>query len=99
VSCKKAQDVFTQKNADVKNSDDARKRIIKADDAWAIIKKYKKILIGKGKKSVEYTPEDETKEEILKAALGRSGNLRAPSVEVNGILIIGYNDDLYNGIT
>lgn len=44
---------------------------------------------------LEFTPDETNKEEILKAAMGRSGNLRAPTVEINGKLLIGYNDEMY----
>ena len=90
--------MFSQKNADIKKRDDARKRKINADDAWEIIAGYKKIIIGKGKKSIEYIPGDENKDEILKAAMGRSGNLRAPAIDSGGTLVIGFNEELYNGI-
>ncbi len=89
--------MFTKKHADI-NIRDARKYQISASDAWDIIVKYEKILIGKGKKIVEYLPDNANKDAILKDALGRSGNLRAPSVIIDGTLLVGYNDELYNGL-
>jgi len=56
------------------------------------------VIISKGKKKVQYKPADDNKAEILKAAMGRSGNLRAPSIVVDGELIIGFNEDLYNAL-
>lgn len=41
-----------------------------------------------------FTPED-GKEQILKQAMGPSGNLRAPTYRANDLIIIGFNADLY----
>jgi len=38
------------------------------------------------------------KEEILKAAMGRSGTLRAPAVRKNDVVYIGYNENIYDMI-
>lgn len=87
--------MFAENKVEPETRDDARKRQIGSDDAWELIRRYKTVLIGKGKKTVEYSPAESNKEEILKAALGRSGNLRAPAIVSDGRLIIGYNDSLY----
>jgi arsenate reductase-like glutaredoxin family protein len=38
------------------------------------------------------TPDDETMAGLI---LGRTGNLRAPTVVANGRMIVGYSDKLY----
>ncbi|MCG8636388.1 MAG: hypothetical protein MI863_21325 [Desulfobacterales bacterium] len=63
-----------------------------------MIREFKTVLIGKGKKILEFSPDEENREEILKAAMGRSGNLRAPSVKLGGKLLIGYNDEMYKNL-
>lgn len=60
------------------------------------MKSCEKVVIAKGKSLVEWVPTQENKDEILKLAMGRSGNLRAPSVMVGKTLIIGFNDTLYD---
>ncbi len=77
---------------------DARKEAIKADDAWKIIKKASTVQVGRGKKSVVYIPGAESKEEILKVSLGRTGNLRAPAICIGEKMYIGYNDAAYREI-
>lgn len=42
-----------------------------------------------------YTPDAESKEEILKVSLGRTGNLRAPTLLVGKNLYVGYNEEMY----
>ena len=51
--------------------------------------------MGRGKKTVVYTPDAGTKEEILKVSLGRTGNLRAPTLRVGKNLYVGYNEEMY----
>ncbi|PIE70964.1 MAG: hypothetical protein CSA22_04330 [Deltaproteobacteria bacterium] len=70
-----------------------------ADQAWERIKGFKTVRIGKGKKVIDFSPTADNREEILKAALGRSGNLRAPTIQIADTLLIGYNDDLYTELT
>lgn len=51
--------------------------------------------MGRGQKTVMYTPDAETKDEILKVSLGRTGNLRAPTLRVGKNVYVGYNDEMY----
>ena len=74
---------------------DARKEKLDHGAAWEKIKGFQTVFIGKGKKVLEFTPDETNRGEILKAAMGRSGYLRAPTVEISGKLIIGYNDEMY----
>jgi len=78
---------------------DARKNVIKADGAWDLFKKAATLHVGRGKKTVLFTPDAESKEDILKVALGRTGNLRAPALRVGKIWYVGYNDDMYKELT
>ena len=77
---------------------DAKKEKIDADAAWEMITNAKTVVIGKGKKVLEFAPDEENREEILKAAMGRSGNLRAPTIRIGDRLLIGYNDDMYGAL-
>lgn len=91
----KSQAALADQGVDIKKTVDARKEKIDADAAWKIIKKFNQVIIGKGKKYTEYDTSDENKPIILKNAMGRSGNLRAPALELGKKLIIGYNEDMY----
>lgn len=74
---------------------DARKNVIKSDGAWEVFRDMKTLYVGRGKKTVVYTPDAESKEEILKVSLGRTGNLRAPALRVGKLMYVGYNDAMY----
>jgi len=57
----------------------------------------RKIIVAKGKsKVVEFDPQKDAREAILKAALGRSGKLRAPTVRLGDVFLVGYNESLYS---
>ncbi len=59
------------------------------------MQKYQTLIIGKGKKYVEFQPVASNKDAIIKAALGRTGNLRAPALAIDDKLVIGFNADMY----
>ena len=44
---------------------------------------------------VEWTPSEETKEALLKAAMGPSGNLRAPTLRLKESLFVGFHETSY----
>lgn len=75
--------------------EDARKNVIKADGAWEIIAGAENLFVGRGKKVQSFTPDSEKKDEILKVCLGRTGNLRAPSLRVGKSIYIGFNEEMY----
>lgn len=54
------------------------------------------IRIAKGKKIHDFKALEAEKEEILKQAMGPSGNLRAPTYRIKDEYIIGFNPDLYD---
>ncbi len=77
---------------------DARKETIKEKAASELINSFNKIIVGKGKKVMEFKPSPDNKDEIIKTALGRTGNLRAPAVQSGTALYIGFNDNIYNDL-
>lgn len=96
VSCKKALKFFEQNNIDLVERSDARKEKINEEQAWQAISEFSKVYIGKGKKVLEFEPTPDNREEILKAAMGRSGNLRAPALKTKDAVFIGFNEEIYS---
>ena len=43
----------------------------------------------------EWQATDTNKEAILKAAMGPSGNLRAPTLRLKDRFVVGFHDDFY----
>lgn len=56
------------------------------------------VLVTRGKKLLEFDPERD-QAEILKTAIGRSGNLRAPSLRNGSLLIVGFTEEAYQRLT
>ena len=69
--------------------------MIQAEGAWELFQGVDSLHVGRGKKTVHFTPDAETKEEILKVTLGRTGNLRAPTLRVGKRFYVGYNEEMY----
>lgn len=58
------------------------------------LKDVRRVLVSKGKKLLHLDPSVD-EEQILSAAIGRSGNLRAPSLRYGELLIVGFNEEAY----
>lgn len=56
-----------------------------------------RVLVTKGKKLLEFDPKRDA-EEILAVAIGRSGNLRAPALRHEGVLVVGFSEEAYQEI-
>lgn len=89
------QEVLDTHNLETENRSDARKEKLEADDTWELMSSADSIVVAKGKSIVTYHPSEDDREEILKAVLGRSGSLRAPTVQTGKVFYVGYNDSLY----
>jgi len=74
---------------------EARKEKIEAGEAWVLLSGSERIVVARGKKILSFEPEDEIREEILKLCLGRSGTLRAPSLKIGSLMLVGFNDAMY----
>ena len=74
---------------------DAKKIRIDETAAWTLLKDAGSIAIAKGKKVHTFTATESGKDEILKHAMGPSGNLRAPTYRSGDHFVIGFNARLY----
>ena len=74
---------------------DARKNRFDEEGAWNLIRQAKSVVTARGKKISTWNPGTDGRENILKHAMGPSGNLRAPAFRVGDRLVIGFNADLY----
>ena len=82
------QEFLDTHNLQAENRTDARKEKMDAAAVWALMGDAKQIVVAKGKRVETQTP-------ILKAVLGRSGSLRAPTVQSGDVFFVGYNVALY----
>ena len=77
------------------NRTDARKEKMDAAAVWDLMGSAKQIIVAKGKRLETFVPSEDTQEPILQAVLGRSGSLRAPTVQSGDVFLVGYNVALY----
>ncbi len=68
---------------------------IDADQAWVMLKSADSIQVAKGKKVARFEQVPREKEAVLLAAMGPSGNLRAPTYRTGNSFVIGFNPELY----
>jgi len=63
-----------------------------------VLKGKTKLLVAKGKKQLEFDlnspPSDE---ELVAAMTGPTGNLRAPTLVAGKTVIVGFNEEIYDG--
>ncbi len=74
---------------------EARKQRFDADAAWKMLQTATSVTTAKGKKVRAFNPKSDDKAEILKQAIGPSGNLRVPALRINDTFVIGFNEELY----
>ena len=89
------QEFLDTHDLQAENRTDARKERMDAEAVWDLMGDAKQIIVAKGKRVETFVPSDDTQEPILKAVLGRSGSLRAPTVQSGDVFFVGYNVALY----
>ena len=77
---------------------DARKEKLDPTEVWERIKASQSIHVAKGKKVDVFDPNTDSQDGILKAIMGRSGNLRAPTLQLGDTFFVGFNAALYDAI-
>ena len=98
-SCRKAQEFLDANNIQVDSRTDARKEKLDPIEVWERIKAAQSIHIAKGKKVDVFNPNVDSQDAILEAIMGRSGNLRAPTLQIGDTFFVGFNALLYDAIS
>ena len=89
------QEFLDTHSVEVESRTDARKERMDAEAVWALMGSAKQIVVAKGQRVETFVPSEDAQEPILKAVLGRSGSLRAPTVQSGDVFFVGYNAALY----
>ncbi len=88
--------MFDERQIDIDETVEARKQKIADNDAWNLLAGAAEIVVGRGKKYQVLRPSEENREEILRLCLGRTGNLRAPTLRIGDRLLVGFNEAMYS---
>ena len=89
------QEFLDTHNLQAENRTDARKEKMDAAAVWGLMGSAKQIIVAKGKRVETFVPTEDSQEAILKVVMGRSGSLRAPTVQSGDVFLVGFNDMLY----
>lgn len=65
---------------------------------WERLEAAEAVHVAKGKKVDVFASKDGSQDDILAAVMGRSGNLRAPTLKVGDTFYVGFNAQLYEAI-
>src|ERR1700677_5052263 len=100
MGCKKAQGYLERAKQTVGSLTDANKEKRGRAEALALAKSVAKIVVGKGKKvltidMINAPPNDDALAEML---LGRSGNLKAPTLRLGDTLLVGFSEEAYKHV-
>lgn len=82
---------------DIKEKVPASRKLGEAD-ARDLAKAASKLIVAKGKKLTEFTAGGGVSDEAVSAMLGPTGNLRAPTLKVGRTLLVGFNEEVYQGV-
>ena len=92
------QEFLDTRNLQPENRTDARKEKLEAAAVWDLMGTAKQIIVAKGRRIETFVPTEDTQESILKAVIGRSGSLRAPTIQSGDVFFVGYNNALYETV-
>ncbi len=99
MSCKRSQGFLADQGLNIKEQTNASAKL-GVDKARELIAAASKILVMKGKKVTVFDLKKDkpAEDDLLKAMLGTTGNLRSPTVQRGKTLLVGFNADIYEEI-
>ena len=74
---------------------DAKKNRFERSDLETVLGDASRVIIAKGKKTLEFDPGDGNWDDIAQHALGRSGTLRAPTVKRGKTVLVGFHAEAW----
>jgi arsenate reductase-like glutaredoxin family protein len=100
MSCKKAQGYLDANAIEVVERQDAGKERRGREEALALAKTVDQVVVGRGKKVVTFDmktnpPDDET---LVAHLLGPTGNLKAPTLRIGRMLLVGFSEGAYKQV-
>ena len=89
------QEFLDTHNLQPESRTDARKERMDATAVWDLMGSAERIVVAKGRRVETFVPTEDPQEPILKAVMGRSGSLRAPTLQRGNVFFVGFNAALY----
>ena len=57
-----------------------------------------RVVVVKGKRVTEFRPGGEASRDVVDAMLGPTGNLRAPTLKVGRVVLVGFDEATYRAV-
>lgn len=97
VTCKKARGFMGESGVTVDETVNSGKVRFGEGEVLELLHDVEKLLVAKGSKVHEFDlKKDRPSDEVLLAhMLGPTGNLRAPTARIGKVMVIGFNEELY----
>jgi len=73
-------------------------RKLQRDTAIVLLEAANAAHMAKGRKVLSFSGENRLSEPAVNAMLGRTGNLRAPTLRVGDTLLVGFNQAIYEQV-
>lgn len=94
MSCEKADKVLSAKKVAIGETVDAKKATIDAKAALKLLRSAERVLIAKGKKTIDISIDSRVSDDDLAPAIGPTGNLRAPTIRRGRVIAVGFSEDM-----
>jgi arsenate reductase-like glutaredoxin family protein len=100
MSCIRAQEFLARQKISPEQTADAKKNVLKKSDALKLAAAAKELYSSRHNKVVHVNlakekPDEKTLSELM---LGPTGNLRAPTLKVGDVLLVGFNEETYKKV-
>src|SRR5262245_55255771 len=97
MSCVKAAKFMDARGTALAEQVSASKKLSKKD-AEGLVRAATRVIVSKGNKVAEFVPGNDAMSAIVEAMLGPTGNLRAPTLRIGKVLLVGFNEDVYRRV-
>jgi arsenate reductase-like glutaredoxin family protein len=100
MTCTRAQEFLELNNIEAEDVADARKKGMGRVEALILAKTVNEIYSFKGKKvtHINMWKDHPSEQMVLDALLGPTGNLRAPTMKVGEVLLVGFNEEHFSDV-
>jgi arsenate reductase-like glutaredoxin family protein len=94
-ACAKAKEFLSEYELDVRQTLDARRTRIGPSGVAAVVEDAKTVLVSDGRSVRRYdvAKRQHDRSDMLARMVGPTGNLRAPTIRRNGLVVVGYHVD------
>lgn len=98
MSCGRTQEFLAKAGVKASEVVDAKKKVLGAADALAMLKGIEQLFVAKGKKVVHLDLRKSKVEDAVPLLLGPTGNVRAPLLRKGKVLLVGFDEAMYREV-